>query len=187
MRLGALSSEDCEQVRVWRNQVPNTLRTPFRLTRAMQADFYQSVVSNRHSRHRYYGLYVVDRDGGGDSCVGMGGLTDVAWEAGTAEISLILAPGARGRGWGRYAVYLLLKEGFHALRLAHIYGEVNGSNQAGWAFWKHLADDWGATTTVLPARTFWDGRHWDSLYFDYATLPVWAPPGVPAPELTGVV
>ena len=46
MRLTALTLEDCEQVRKWRNEDISAYRTPYLLGDIMQADFYKNVVSS---------------------------------------------------------------------------------------------------------------------------------------------
>lgn len=165
LMLDALTVGDCEAARVWRNAARETLRTPFLLTETMQRDFYAEVVCNRQSVHRYFAVRQ------GSALIGMGGLTNIAWEAGSAEISLILSPNSRGAGFGRQSALLLLREAFHVLRLVHVYGEVYHSNKGAVAFWSKLAAEWKARTAVLPARTFWNGQHWDSLYFDFDHCP----------------
>lgn len=135
------------------------------LTDTMQRDFYSEVVCNRRSPHRYFAIRL------GPALIGMGGLTNIAWEAGSAEISLILSAEQRGKGLGRQSVVLLLEEAFCVLRLVHVYGEVYQSNPGALGFWSRLARDWDAKTAILPARSFWAGRHWDSLYFDFDHCP----------------
>lgn len=165
LALDALTAEDCEAARGWRNVARETLRTPFMLTETMQRDFYGDVVCNRRSAHRYFAIRL------NGALIGMGGLTNIAWEAGSAEISLILAPSHRGEGLGRQSVVLLLEEAFCVLRLVHVYGEVYQSNPGALGFWSRLARDWDAKTATLPARSFWAGQHWDSLYFDFDSCP----------------
>lgn len=177
VHLAPLSANDCETARGWRNNAPETLRTPFKLTAEMQADFYRNVVCNRYSVHRYYGVH---RDGLG--FIGMGGLTNIAWEAGSAEISLILAPSHRQHGLGRPSVEALLDEAFGVMRLAQVYGEVYESNPKAHGFWSKLAAERGARTAVLPARTFWAGRHWDSLYFSFVSPMALMPVAAYAPD-----
>lgn len=106
MILRPLTLDECQQVRVWRNQpdVLPMLRTKEPLTEAQQATFYRDVVSNPDSDHRYYAL---EHDG---QFIGMGGLTYLSRNPGEAEISLILGPAWRGQGFGSIAVDVLLAE-----------------------------------------------------------------------------
>jgi len=158
VRLDALTRVDCERVRAWRNADLSHLRTPFALTGEQQEEFYQRVVCARDSPHRYYAI----REG---DLIGMGGLTNISWENGSTEISLIIAPSDRSRGYGTEAVKLLLAEAFGRLRLATVYGECYLTNPQAAFFWKRLTEALHGTHTVLPRRKWWDGKLWDALYF----------------------
>ena len=161
--LDALTAADCDLVRHWRNQsARDTLRTPVMLTTEMQAEFYREIVCNRHSLHRYFAM--VDSSAGRRELVAMGGLTNIAWEDGITEISLIVDPQRQRRGIGRAAVQRLLDEAFGRLRLSAVYGEVYQCNPAV-DFWRRIVDEHGGSVVVLPVRKFALGRHWDSLYF----------------------
>jgi RimJ/RimL family protein N-acetyltransferase len=156
MRLEPLSAADVEQVRHWRNETLVSLRTPFPLTIEMQAEFYR-VISDRRSRHRFWAVR-------NKTLIGMAGLTDIQWENGIAEISLLLGPAWRGAGRGRCAVALVLEEAFSRLRLETVFGEVYQCNPAT-AFWLAIAKQYGGWVTTLPRRKWWDGRLWNSVYF----------------------
>lgn len=161
IRLDVLTAGDCELIRRWRNAVPESLRTPFLLTEEQQQQFYRDVVCNRSAPHRYFAL----KDDIG--LIGMGGLTNIAWENGTAEISLILDPAQSGKGYGTEAVALLLSEGFSRLRLEEIYGECYTCNVPGFNFWLKLTKERGGYATRLPRRKFWNNECWDSYYFSF--------------------
>ena len=174
IRLTAPTREDVELVRQWRNQSIDTLRTPFLLTQEMQKDFYDTVVCNRQANSRFW---TVQREwdekhlaGKPDAekfqTIGLVGLVGIEWENRLAEISLLLDPERRGRGYGTEALSLLLKKGFRELNLENIYGECYTCNPA-ICFWKKMIARHQATTAVLPYRKFWDGRYWDSLYFNF--------------------
>lgn len=159
-RLRPLSAEDCEQIRVWRLDCRESLRTPYMLTRSQQADFYQEVVSNRRAEARYFGVH----PDGAEGLVGMVGLGPVQVENGLAEISLILDPEERGKGIGEAAVGLILEEGFDRMRLATIFGESYECSPA-LGFWEKVALGYGAELTWLPRRKFWAGQFWRALIF----------------------
>ena len=159
LKLEALTLEDVQQARIWRNQVREVLRTPFLLTEKMQEEFYHGL--NRGSDKRYWALK------GKSRTVGMAGLVNIEWENRIAEISLIIDPECRGLGLGKQAVKLILHEGFNNMNLKNIYGECYYCNND-IGFWKNLIDYYKASTTILKERKNWNGIHWDSLYFNFS-------------------
>lgn len=188
MKLTTLTREQCQQVRIWRNDEPQFLRTPYLLTKEMQDEFYDEVVCNRDSKHRYFGIMddikysaveaadnrkcgIYPEDGLYPEFIGMVGLTNIEWENGTAEISLIINPEYRRQGKGKEAVKLLLDEAFKQLRLYSVYGEVYKCGNVD--FWKHIIQEYGPTwvehyTWVqLADRKYYNGKHWDSIWFSF--------------------
>lgn len=159
--LDALTQEQCEQVRCWRNEESTlaTLRTPFRLTAVQQTMFYHDVVCDPTAPHRYWGAH------SNGMFVGMGGLTNIEWENRLAEISLILHPQMRGKGYGFDAVAAILREGFERMGLATIVGECYVINTGGMDFWQKVIERYHAQTAILPRRKFWNGTLSPSLYF----------------------
>lgn len=159
MRLTAITLEQCEIVRLWRNEILETLRTPYPLTKEMQEAFYRETVCNRNSPHRYYAI--MDDKG---LFVGMGGITHITWESRIGEISLIIDPSLREKGYGEKAVDLLLDAAFNQMGLNCVYGECYSCNEAN-IFWGHITNKYHGTGVMLRARKFWNGKFWDSLYF----------------------
>jgi hypothetical protein len=160
------------------------------LTKEMQQDYYQNVICNRDSHTRYWGLWLpVDNsleacmnrdpyDGSQyEQFIGYGGLENISWENGNAEISLLIGPEYRGNGYGREAVKLFLGEAFNKMRLHSVYVECYMCGP--WLFWQRLLDAaYGNGTfegvdsicdseAFLPCRKFWDGNHYDSYYFTF--------------------
>jgi RimJ/RimL family protein N-acetyltransferase len=123
----------------------------------MQAVFYNSVVANRDSRSRYW---AVDADG---TLIGMAGLTGIEWENRISEVSLILDPAQRGKGYGEAALTLLLEQAFANLNLHIVYGECYECNSSV-GFWRKMLPTY---TTTLPQRKYWQGKYYDSLYFSF--------------------
>lgn len=160
--LSALTAADCEQVRRWRSGVIDTLRTPMLLTEDMQAAFYRDVVCNRAAPHRYYAL----REQFTEDLLACVGLTNLAWENRTAEISLIVHPTQRGQGVGRTALWLLAHEAFDRLNLKTLYAECYACNEA-LGFWQFMKDQWQGYETVLPNRKYAAGQYWDAHYFSW--------------------
>ena len=159
LRLDALTADDCEEVRLWRNQHLEGLRTPFPLTEEQQEVFYANVVCDRDLPLRYWAV----RNEAG-KIVAMVGLTDLDWYAGHGEVSLITDPSKPKQGIGSGALDLLLHEAFAQMGLQTVWGECYECNPA-IGFWHKVCERHGAYMTRLPRRKRWAGKLWDSLYF----------------------
>jgi len=229
MKLKELTLENCEQVRQWRNECLEALRTPFPLTKEMQEQFYRDVVCNRDARARYWGVWetkmlddaaiiaqmkannavwqnasaaertrladenlqlgfsmgwTMDSNDiwnkpedtmaneestkckSYDYFIGMIGLENIEWENRRAEISIILNPKFRGKGYGEQAVDLLLEQGFFYLNLEIIWGECYTCNPA-LKFWKNIAKKHTARCADVPYTKFWNYQYYDSFYFAF--------------------
>jgi len=160
MILKELTREDCEHARAWRNGSLETLRTPYPLTEEMQSDFYDTIVCNRASCHRYYGAHDLN-----NVLVGIGGITNIQWENSIGEISLILDQDKRGNGLGAKAVDLLLDKAFNQIGLRTVFGECYCCNIDGVKFWTKVKDKYKGLSVMLPSRKFWNGSYYSSLYF----------------------
>jgi len=125
----------------------------------MQQAFYQSVICNREANSRWWSF-------GRWSCVGFGGFPKIEWENRRAEISLIVRPEERNKGLGAKMVAILLSQGFENLNLDNIYGEVYLCNAQAVAFWDKIIKWYNAQAVILRDTKYWDGRKWDSKYFD---------------------
>lgn len=158
MILTAPTKDDCELVRIWRNDCLESLRTPYLLTQEMQYDFYENVCCDRKSNHRYWSVF---NDG---KLVGFAGLTNIQYENRIAEISLMVNPDYRGTGIGERIVDMILAEGFNYLNLKTIFGEVYLANKAV-DFWRKITERYKGYITVLPNTKFWEGKFYDSMYF----------------------
>jgi hypothetical protein len=159
MELRPLTMEDMHVIRRWRHQVPETLRTPYMLTREMQEDYYRTVICDRRSATRYWA--VAD----GDVLLGYGGIENIIWENRNGEISLLMAPNERGKGLGAEAAELILEQAFYRLNLEHVYGECYMCGP--YLFWEKMVEKYAGSEVVLPRRKFWDGMYYDSYYFTF--------------------
>ncbi len=155
MKLDVLTKQQCEKVRLWRNELPESLRTPYGLTEDMQEDFYKNTICNRNSPNRYWAL--IDEG----VFIGMGGITNIQWENRLGEISLIINPEYRNKGLGEKAVWLILNQAFNYMNLKTVYGECYKCNPA-YSFWEKLNN---VKISDLPNRKFWNGKYYNSLYF----------------------
>ena len=157
MKLKPPAIYECQEVREWRNQAMSSLRTSFPLTEEMQDDFFIETVCNRNAPHRYFSIV----DG---RLVAFGGITNIEWENGIGEISLIVNPELHRNGIGSDAVKLLLDYAFNTLNLNTVYGECYLCSDAH-LFWRSITHQYNAFIALLPARKYWDGQYFDSLYF----------------------
>ena len=174
MRLDILYWQECMDILEWRNKHLETLRTSQMLTEDMQQKFYDEVISNRDSKHRYWAIRAqrkeIQEPPNNLTCndelfIGVGGLTNISWENRNAEISLILCDTYQGMGLGEQAVDLLLDQGFNYMNLENIYGEVYECNRKGVEFWLKIIQNYKGWNTIWPDRKFWEGQYWDSIIF----------------------
>ena len=174
MELRPLTEENMEQVRIWRHGVPECLRTPYMLTEEMQQDYYRNIICNRQSTTRYWGLHrelPACHDYGitlpsKSIFTGYGGIENISWENGNGEISLLLGPEYRDKGYGKEAVGLFLDQAFNHMRLEHVYGECHEC--APWIFWHKMQQVYGGLLpTWLPKRKYYKGEYHDSYYFTF--------------------
>lgn len=151
MRLAPLTKEQAVQALEWREEQRDTLRTPYFLTTEMQERFYEDVVCDRNSRHRFYAVMHKDL------FVGMAGLVNIEWENSTAEISII-SPKEQEE-----MVELLLDEAFNRLNLHSVYGEAYFVSE------ENLPTDriekYKAYTAWLPDRKYINGNYYSSLWW----------------------
>jgi RimJ/RimL family protein N-acetyltransferase len=157
MKLMPLSRDDAEQIREWRLDFPETLRTSLMLNYDQQQDWYTREIEDRNSKTRYWALYIHD------TLVGYGGIENISWENRSGEISVLIAKQYHGRGYGRAAVGLFIDHAFGALNLDIVYGEVYTCGNV--EFWKKICAERGAETSTIPARKFWKGKYYDSMFF----------------------
>jgi len=158
MNLIIPTRDNCQEVRLWRNDCQVSLRTPYGLTTEMQDDFYDNVICNPNNNHRYWSMY------NDDKFVGFGGITYIQWENSIGEISLIVNNEYRDKGFGGEAVNLLLDMSFNYLNLKTVFGECYSNNPAK-EFWLKISKKYNAVIVTLPNRKFWEGRYHDSIYF----------------------
>jgi hypothetical protein len=123
----------------------------------MQQDFYFDEISNPHSHHRYWSIW----DNG---LLGMGGLTNIQWENSFAEISLIINPAFKDKGYGTKAADLLLDQAFNYMGLMTVFGECYLCNAA-YKFWQNIVKRYSGDFVTIPNRKYWEGNYHDAIYF----------------------
>ena len=154
-----LSSEDAEQIRIWRNQSLKALRTPYPLTKEQQEDWYIGTVCDRGANSRWFGLWSLNE------LVGYTGIENISWENRIGEISLLIGPDYQKQGFGRDAVDLILTYAFDELNLNCVFGECYDSNENAIKFWRKITEQRDGYTTALPCRKYTNGKYASSLYF----------------------
>jgi len=178
MQFRPLARDDVEQIRLWRNEVPETLRTSFPLTAEQQEDYYLNVICDRFGRTRYWGIWnekekspawYSEQTGmvrTASLLIGYGGIENIQWENRLGEISILIGSEYRGKGCGKWAVKEILKRAFQQLNLENVFGECFFCSSAV-DFWKKMIDLYSGLAAKLPGRKYWDGKYWDSLYFNF--------------------
>ena len=156
--LKPLTAENMEDVRIWRNEAMETLRTPFELTEEQQHQYYRDVICNRESHTRYWGLWLDDV-----VFVGYGGIENIQWENGIGEISLLVSPHRRGQGIGGKAVEMFLDRAFNHIGLECVWGEVYDCGHR--SFWERQCEKYRSQKVDVPYRKFYNGRHYGSMMF----------------------
>ena len=186
MRLDILEWNECMDSLAWRNKHLETLRTSHMLSEEMQQKFYEDVISNPDSKHRYWALKekrkeleekgdetwygMVIKSGKDDIFVGVGGLTNISWENRNAEISLIISDTCQNMGLGSKAVDLLIHQGFSFMNLENIYGECYECNPKGISFWLKMIEKYEADVVWKPYVKYYNGTYWRSMYFNFNRL-----------------
>jgi len=96
----------------------------------------------------------------------MVGLVNISFENRNAEISIVIDPDARKRGYGKQALELLLQEGFNRLNLDNIYGESYTCNPS-IDFWINICKEKTVDFVELQNRKYVDGKYHNSIYFNF--------------------
>jgi len=180
MKLRTIAEADLPMIMDWRQEYPESLRTCFELTYAMQYDWFVNIVNNRQANARYWMILDDDvensfkfPDGTGGfkddveiapgKPIGYGNISNIQWENRHAEIGLLIEQGHLGEGKGIGGVKLLLEQAFCFMNLENIWGECYHCNSIGLDFWKKVS--YISTQVDLPARKYYNGEYWPSLYF----------------------
>lgn len=158
MILRALCIEDMEPIRKWRNDCLDTLRTPFPLTKEQQEQWYRDEICNRNSRTRFW---AAEENG---ELIGYGGLENIQWENSIGEMSLLIDPAQRGKGYGTDFANEIITKAFDELNLHTVYAECYSYNGAV-DFWWDIFNFYGGTKVILPNRKFHDGEYFDGIYY----------------------
>ena len=170
MTLRALTTDNMESVRQWRSEVQETLRTPYLLTEEMQRKYYEEVICDRRGTTRYFGFWIPEEPPEDkwdwERFIGYGGIENIQWENRAGEISILIGPTHRGKGFGREAAKRILCTAFKTLNLHAVWGECYYSSPAV-VFWQNLIAEYKGFGVDLPHRKYWAGAFWPSYYFTF--------------------
>jgi RimJ/RimL family protein N-acetyltransferase len=152
--LEPLTEEVAVKAAKWRAKNPEACRTPYEISDGQQREWFSKLP---FSKNRYWS--VVSK-----VPVGMVGLTDISMENRCAEISIVMDPTKRGKGFGKQAVDALLDMAFNRMNLHYVYGEcyVCACNLD---FWDKALMDYPVEWRELPIRKYWNGEYFGSYYF----------------------
>jgi len=162
MKLKVLSLSDVEQVRQWRNEQLDSLRTSFPLTKEQQERFYADVVCNRQANARYWGVW----EDIADKFIGMIGIESIELENRRGEISFITDPEYSSNELNKKVLVLMLDKGFYSLNLDNIWGECYECNNS-YDFWIEMIKDFNGTSSKMENTKFFNGKYHNSLYFNF--------------------
>jgi len=171
MTLRALTLENMEEVRQWRNDLPETLRTPYLLTKEMQEQYYRDVICDRRGTTRYWAFwdcFVDDDDTFIENFVGYGGIENIVWEYGLGEVSILIGPGHRRKKHGTVALSMVLEQAFNTLGLKVVTAECYECNPA-IEFWQAMARAYAAKVERLSWRKYWQGEYYGSIFVHFHT------------------
>lgn len=172
--LDALSADDMEPIRKWRNAgLQHTLRTPYLLTAEQQMEWYKNEICNRESHTRYWAIRIDMEVKGYEAqpptipvLLGYGGIERIEWENSRGEISLLIRPDQQRQGHGSWAAGEFLRRAFEYLNLNSVYGECYTCSPA-IPFWEKMVDGWNGTKTVHPDAKYHDGLYYPSMFFTF--------------------
>ncbi len=162
LKLEPVKIENMAIILDWRHSAQETLRTPYLLTLEMQEKYFYDVICNRQGKTRYFEFYTEENC---SKFVGYGGIENIEWENRRAEISLIIAPHYRGKGYGSAAVDAILLQAFNNFNLDFVWGECYTCGNV--EFWKKIIKRNKAFAVELPNRKYYKGQSWASLYFEF--------------------
>ena len=98
--------------------------------------------------------------------IGYGGIENIEWENGRGEISLLIGPDYRRKGYGAQAVEAILDKAFNYLRLPNVHGECYYISPAV-PFWKNLVKQYGGYGIDFPGTKLYGGTIYASYLFNF--------------------
>lgn len=151
---------DSDNIEWMRNQRNNPeMRKYFRewkdITKDQQKAWYESRGNNTSDSHVYFEIHCLDSD----TLIGCLGLHYIQWEVvRSAEFGIFLSETARGKGFAKESMTLMLDQAFFGMNLNRVFGEVYDNNPA-IGFYRHI----GFVDEGLLRHTYYkDGKYGNS-------------------------
>lgn len=153
VKLRSFETEDVKELHRWSNDSRSILmvgRTPVT---------YEKVLEDVEKKRRNGDLLLgIEAD---QKLVGWVFLQEIDHSHGRACIGILLAPEARGKGYGKLAMEKMIDVGFKQLRLNKIYLTTRGSNEQAIALYKKI----GFTLEgQLRQHAYVDGQYLDTYF-----------------------
>lgn len=130
VRLEEIDEKNIEQLRVWRNNPQ--LRQYFReyrdITKDKQLEWYKSKGNNSSPNNIYFQISL--DAAGTEEIIGCCGILNIDWRLRSGELSIFIARGVQGQGYGKEALLKLMKYAFEEVNLHKFWGECYDSNSA---------------------------------------------------------
>ncbi|AFC30545.1 GNAT family acetyltransferase [Paenibacillus mucilaginosus 3016] len=154
VRLRPFETEDIKELQRWSNDPVSILL----VGRAPQA--YEQIERQIMSK-RQKGDLLLAIENEENKLIGWVFLKDIEHEHGRAGIGILLAPEARGQGYGKEAMKAMIRIGFDQLRLHKIYLTTRGLNEQAIALYKKIGF---VIEGKLREHAFCDGQYYDTYY-----------------------
>ena len=145
----------------WREDCSESLRTSFTILENQQLCFIESL--SKRSDILFFNI-VLDK-----TIIGVCGFVNLSIVNRIGEISLILNPEFKCKGYGILAVKLLLNYGFSHIGLRNIFGESYTCSHSH-GFWKKIIKENHVYNVLLPERKFFNHHFHDGLYFNFTGI-----------------
>lgn len=126
-RLRPLNAADQFVTLGWRRDLVTTLSVMgyrFPVTEAGEAAWYADVMNDRSQRRATFAIAPLTNE----DAVGLVHLSGIDWISRVGELGIVVAPEARGRGFGTDACRLLQRYSFEVLNLNRIWLRVGEAN-----------------------------------------------------------
>lgn len=141
IRLRPLTKKDFSKTYKWHNdsELKNlTLSHPFPVTDVQEEDWYDSILKDRSNRNVYFGI----EDLSGNELVGVIFLSKINLIHSTCWLGVFIGEkNARGKGFGKEAVKLIVDYAFNNLNLRKVSLEVAETNESAISVYKKIGFD----------------------------------------------
>lgn len=168
IELRPIEPDDVPPLQEYRNQLVDYCREYRLLSTAHQEQWYEEHCRQAYEKYPHNLLWAIWTKNIPET-IGAGGLTNIDWRNGIAELSLYIAPGCQHKGIGRASLAEIHRWAFDTLRLACVFVWLHDWDERGQSFVKRAGY---IQQGILRNARFRDGRHTPIILFDY-TIQDW--------------